>query len=82
VWRRGDSHLRNVLRVTVPPAPLLAIHARARAGALRERLQRTIVGLAVVAALTLSVHGIQRPSVQPYVVPMPAPAPAPAPTIT
>jgi hypothetical protein len=82
VWLKDDRQLRNALRVTTPPVPLLSIHARARAGAVRERLQRTIFGLAIVAALTLSFHGIQRPGIQPYAVPMPVPAPAPSPTVT
>lgn len=82
MWLKSDSHLRSALHVTAPPVPLFSIHARAGARVVRERLQRAIFGVAAAVALTLSVHGIQRPITQPYTIPIPAPAPAPAPTVT
>ncbi len=81
-WLKGDVHLQNALQVSAPPVPLHSIHLRARARVARERLQRAIFGLAAAVALTLSIHGIQKPATEPFAVPVPMPAPAPAPTIS
>jgi hypothetical protein len=78
-----DRDLRRALDVPAPRPPLVAIHARARRGALRERVRHCVLG-ALVAVTALCIIPAQHGAhIQPYVsqsgtLPHPQPAPAPS----